>query len=691
MKTAGVAKSMMIVYLCLSCLAAQAQNWQWARAQTGDGQGYSVCHDASGNVFLAGSFSSPTAVFGTYTLSYTGNMNVALVKYDSNGNVLWAQTNAGGFTASEARCVTTDAAGNAYITGFFTGTTVFGTYTLTSVGAHDIFLVKYSPAGTVLWAVRAGGADNDEGYSVSTDASGNSFITGYTDSPFAAFGTYTLTNSSSLTVDMFIVKYNANGNAVWAQKGVATGPDYATGVSTDNSGNTFVTGFFPSSGIVFGTYTLTNTGSLDAYLVKYDPNGNVLWAVSAAGAGYDKSNAVSTDATGNVYWCGYFSGPSLSFGTTTLSNVSSNNGDDIFIAKYNGSGSLLWAKTCPGNGSEQADAVSTYSGGVFVTGLLNSATNMIIGNYTLTTSTLSGGNMFAANFDTNGNPVYAFSLPGGGGDKTSVSADNACNVWIGSDFAVNPFVLGTTTLTPSGSPTSLFVAKFLSNPNVAIGASSAVSCGGQPLTLQGMGAGTYSWSTGAITSSISVAPTVATVYTVTGFGSCLVQNTATIAVAVGTQPTVTAITSAPVLCAGNSAVLIASGAATYSWNNGAQVNTITVNPSATTVYTVTGFSSGCSNTAVITQTVSICTALEQQNSSTLPKIYPNPAKDILHVQSATGTKFHLQVINALGQTVFETTAVTHAAVHLQEMPAGIYFIKTQEPGLKPGIAKVIKE
>ena len=123
-----------------------------------------------------------------------------------------------------------------------------------------------SPA--FLWAQRAGGTDSDYGYSCSTDASGNIFVTGYFYSPSITFGTTTLTNASAGNNDMFIVKYDSNGNVLWAKSAGGTSNDMGKSCSTDANGNVFVTGYFDSPSITFGSTTLTNAGGDDMFIVK---------------------------------------------------------------------------------------------------------------------------------------------------------------------------------------------------------------------------------------------------------------------------------------------------------------------------------------------------------------------------------------------------------------------------------------
>ena len=189
----------------------------------------------------------------------------------------------------------------------------------------------------MLWAKSAGGTAYDIGNSVSTDAIGNVFMTGIYYSPTITFGITTLTNANNVA-DIFIVKYDASGNVLWAKSAEGTWYDLSYGVCTDVIGNVFITGAFYSPTITFGTTTLTNVNAAnDIFIVKYDASGNVLWAKSAGGTGYDEGYAVSTDASGNVFLTGNFGSPNINFGTTTLTNTDTTGSfRDIFIAKLDG-------------------------------------------------------------------------------------------------------------------------------------------------------------------------------------------------------------------------------------------------------------------------------------------------------------------------------------------------------------------
>jgi hypothetical protein len=371
--------------------------WAKSAGGTASDVGSSVTVDNSGYIYLAGYFYSPFISFGSYTLynSNVFTSDIFLVKYDADGNVIWARS-AGDTGFDESYCNSVDDYGNLYITGIFTSPSItFGSFTLTNNGNIDMFIVKYEANGNVIWAKSAGGINDDWGYSVSVTGSGNIiYVTGYYDSPTISFGTYTLTNAGS--EDMFIVCYDVSGTVIYAKGGGGISYDYGYSVATDASGNAYVIGSFMSSSITFGNYTLTNTniGFSDVFFVKYDVSGTVLWAKSAGGIDYDSGNSVITDATGNAYITGSFMSPSIIFGAFTLTNVGNR---DVFLVKYNGNGNVLWANSAGGICQDDGWSVAVdISGNAYVTGSFHSPT-IIFGSDTLLNSwNCSTEDMFVA-------------------------------------------------------------------------------------------------------------------------------------------------------------------------------------------------------------------------------------------------------------------------------------------------------
>ena len=164
-------------------------------------------------------------------------------------------------------------------------------------------------------------------------------------------------------------------------------------------------------------------------------------------------------------------------------------------------------------------------------------------------------------------------------------------------------VTGTSTAGCSGTATVSVTVNPL--PTVTATASPAAICNGATSVLTASGANTYSWNTGGNTASITVTPSGTTTYTVTGTTAAGCSGTATVSVTVNSLPIVTATASPAAICNGSTSVLTASGANTYSWNTGGSTASITVTPSVTTIYTVTGTTNeGCTGTASVTVNVS---------------------------------------------------------------------------------------
>jgi hypothetical protein len=276
----------------------------------------SIALDEEGNCFVTGNFYD-TVDFGSTTLtSSNSGTNVFFTKLDVDGNFLWAKS-AGGPTnvISDGLGIATDTEGNCYATGYFGGLVNFGDIALTATGATSAFFTKLDADGNFLWAKKAGGPILDtRGFDIATDAAQNCYVTGYFRNE-ALFGSTGL----SATRSGFVTKLNTAGNFVWTKR--VGGSTYAEGygIATDADGNSYVTGYFEGSAD-FGATTLTGSGNQIAYITILDTQGNFVWANQMAG--YPEGIAI--DAQGNCYVAGDFSGTAM-FGSTSLTATSQAN------------------------------------------------------------------------------------------------------------------------------------------------------------------------------------------------------------------------------------------------------------------------------------------------------------------------------------------------------------------------------
>ena len=277
-----------------------AGSFLWARQAGGSAsdEARAIAVDASGNSYVTGLFTSPSATFGGITLTNHGSFDVFVAKYDNTGNVLWAK-GVGDSDNDEGLAIAVDKAGNSYVTGVFAGSP--------GGGIWDMFIAKYDSAGTLLWFKRAGGAGDDRGNGIALDGNGNIYVVGAFASPTLTFESTTLTNAGSFSA--YLAKYDSAGNFLWVRQTQGSGNDGASGVGVDATGNVYMTGGFSSSSISFGGITITNSGPSehDIFVAKYDPDGNILWAKQAGGAeGFDYGSSIAVTETGSSYVSGFF-------------------------------------------------------------------------------------------------------------------------------------------------------------------------------------------------------------------------------------------------------------------------------------------------------------------------------------------------------------------------------------------------
>ena len=367
-----------------------AGNAVWAKTFGGtDGEiGNSIAVDASGNVYITGWFTSTTVAMGTSTLtnSSAGSSDIFLAKLSSAGNVLWAK-NIGGTSADRCNGITLDASGNIYATGCFMSATVnFGANTLTNngTGTNDFFISKFDANGTNLWAKSAGGNNSDIGNGITVDSLGNAYATGMFTSASINFGTSAISNSGTGTQELFLVKYDGTGNAVWTVKGNGSTEDYGNAVEVSKNA-VYVTGGFNSPSLVIGTTTLSNPGASthDVFLAKYDLNGNFAWANRSGDVDSEVGNAIDSDNLGRIFISGYFTSSSISFGGSNLNNVMAGY-RDLFIAAYDANGSSVWATSVGDAFDESANSISVNSSGseIYVSGVYNS-TSLSFGTHSV--------------------------------------------------------------------------------------------------------------------------------------------------------------------------------------------------------------------------------------------------------------------------------------------------------------------
>jgi hypothetical protein len=391
-----------------------------------DERGYGIDTDANGNYYVTGNSNGPT-VFGTDTLTPFGGQDIFVVKYNSQGKVVWANTAGSTANIEFGRDIGVDDMGNSFVTGLFYGTASFGNLSLTSSGAGNGFVVKYDSAGQVVWATKLGSSGSSDGFSIEPDGMGNCYVTGIFEGT-ATFGSFTLTSAGNR--DVFVAKLNASGQVLWAISAGSAGQNpgasgmytYGYGVSVDGSGNVIVAGSFGDV-ISFGSTSLTANGPHNVFVAKFNPSGQILWAQQAGGPHISEAQSVDTDAAGNVYIGGQFS-TTITFGSTTLTADSI----DAFLVKYNSSGQLQWAQKMGGSLPDYTRGVAVDdAGNIFVAGKFFG--NIQLGSYSFNSQ--GAEDIFVAKYNPSGQILWAKSAGGTDSDwGNGISVTPSRNVYV---------------------------------------------------------------------------------------------------------------------------------------------------------------------------------------------------------------------------------------------------------------------
>lgn len=228
------------------------------------------------------------------------------------------------------------------------------------------------------WAASLGGIGSDRLWDLAGDAAGNTYVVGEF-SGTVALGSKNLTSAGGS--DVFVAKLNSVGQVQWATRAGGTGTDLGYSVAVDASGNVLLTGHFSGSA-KFGSTTLVSSGGTDVFVAEIaGNNGNFQWARKTGGSGNDRGLAVETDSAGNVYVTGGLNGANFTYAGGANSQYGAN---QVFVQKYNTSGTQQWSRTVAGNYSKASfeGLAVDGSGSVYVAGALDGTASFPTGAVT---------------------------------------------------------------------------------------------------------------------------------------------------------------------------------------------------------------------------------------------------------------------------------------------------------------------
>ena len=332
----------------------------------------------------------------------------------------WAK-NSGGRTFDECVTVHRYNGNTIFAGGVYTGIAQFGPYILNCNGQEDGLIMRYTGFGDIVWALKIGGTGNDKVNSMFADPDGNVYVTGYFEN-IAALNSAKITSNGGK--DIFLAKYTALGDLVWARNYGGQGNEQGTSVTCDRDGNVYLTGIYSDS-IKFGNLNkLTAYGGTDMFVLKINKEGVEVTARKSGGVQNDNSTGLITDTTG-LYMVGTFNG------TATFGNfaTTSYGGSDIFLVKYALENlEEQWLKKIGSSGNDFSDEITNDTNRYI---MFNGTVSGAVSADTITTTAYGATDGFVAKYNEFGDIIYA---------KSFGSAENDECTGISSDFDGNTIV-----------------------------------------------------------------------------------------------------------------------------------------------------------------------------------------------------------------------------------------------------------
>ena len=352
----------LLLHLTISLTAAPAFDW----AASGGGvkadkvRGLNV--DRAGNVFIAGECADEVN-FGAASHKGLGLNDIFVAKLDPRGKCLWSRVS-GGPQIDRAYAVATDAQGNSYVTGHFQGESAeFDGHVVHGRGDYDVFVVSYDKDGRFRWVRTAGGKGYDYGHGVAVDSRGDVIVAGAVVGE-ATFGDVVVPNEPGAHI--FTAKYHANGELVWVKVATGKATGSAHGVVVDGRDHIYIGGLSAGVG-AFGAQPLSSLKGTSALVAKLDRDGQVLWLKQHLGEPSCLFHEIACDAQGRVWASGMFKGKAV-IGTDTYATTSAKDSDAL-LCHYDADGKLLWSRVGQGPGIDYGLGIATDgAGNAFLTG-----------------------------------------------------------------------------------------------------------------------------------------------------------------------------------------------------------------------------------------------------------------------------------------------------------------------------------
>ncbi|NTW33469.1 MAG: hypothetical protein HGB12_12745, partial [Bacteroidetes bacterium] len=590
---------------------------------------YSILQDNTGNYYVYGNFNG-TVNQDLTSISTLGGQDIFLSKYNSNGDILWMKQIGG--TGSETSIgICMNHAGDALIvSGQTNGNCSFdGMFPISTSGLNDIFLSKFDLNGNCLWSSKAVyGADHQIGGAITIDNNENIVMAGAfkVDASFNNNPASDLSSSYLGIRQYFVAEFDQNGDNIWSKLINCDDASNSTNIKTVTTYNNeyYCTGQYTGNLDVDGFAIGNATGLSDGFVFKLDTYGNIQWLKEIKGTSSIESiTKHCSDATGNLFITGNFQSDDLNLDGTILTNKTTTSKSDVFIAKYNSSGTLQWAKSVGSTGDDKSTDISTYNGNVILTGSYSDVIDF--DSFSLTNA--GATDAFIAECDDNGTFLNALQAAGTKNDvgEACIYLNNGRNFLTAGDFYSTSLTIGTNTFTNSVQDLTTrdaYLARYGCFDGTTIN-STSITCNGlnngtATATPTQTGSYTYLWSNSETTATIQNLSAGVYSVTVTSSGSCTATASVTITEPSALTSSITGSTN--VSCYGvnnGSATVTPTGGTspyTYLWSN-SQTDATAVNLVAGS-YSVTSYdNNGCSTFTfvTITEPAALTATISQNN------------------------------------------------------------------------------
>ncbi|MFT5778260.1 MAG: hypothetical protein ACI837_001216 [Crocinitomicaceae bacterium] len=445
---------------------------------------YSLEVDDQENIYLAGHFRGTMDAdpgIGVYNMIGNNYLDGFLLKLDINGDLIWGHP----FQSSWFSCayeMVRDELGSIYVVGTYTDVVDFdpgpGVYNQTSLGSSDIFIMKLTETGQLVWVNSIGGVGTEYGRCIGLDNAGNLFIGGEFDDAVdfdPGAGSEILT--PTLGYDAYIEKFDTSGGFIWVKAFGGPLTDSPWELEVDPQGNVVTAGYYwgptdfdPGPGL-----EIRDGSDYEYFIHKLDAAGNLMWVVTEGGGSNDYAYAMDMDSTGSTYVSGCFQGtvdfdPALATSHLITSTSSS---ADVFIQKLDSAGNFEWVETFGGDNTDIAYGLKvSKSGDIFTTGDFYNTADLNPGSGVFTAVSNGGKDMFIQKLSQDSLPTLDVSVTEIGGILTA-SSGNSSYQWI--SCADSSLIIGATqqefTPTVAGDYAVIINADCLADTSQCIGSS----------------------------------------------------------------------------------------------------------------------------------------------------------------------------------------------------------------------------